>query len=104
MFGNAEANREAKACKSLAPVKKKKYIHTHTHTHTQTGSDEESGTGFSERAFLNGLRPSLPAAVGNQPGRHTFPVLRDSYLVRISRGGSQFGTSDGGGRFSDRSL
>ena len=24
MFGNAEANREARACKSLAPVRKKK--------------------------------------------------------------------------------
>ena len=60
MFGNAEANREARACKSLALVKKKKYMidkhththththirtDTHTHTHTQTGSDEESGTG-----------------------------------------------------------
>ena len=72
MFGNAEANREARACKSLAPVRKKinkhtlthTYTHTHTHTHarthahthtrtqthtqththTHTGSDEESGT------------------------------------------------------------
>ena len=30
-------------------------------------------------AFLIGLRPSLPAAVGNQPGRHSIPVLRDFF-------------------------
>ena len=37
MFGNAEANREAKACKLLAPVGKiKTHTHTHTHTHTRT--------------------------------------------------------------------
>ena len=45
MFGNAEANREARACKSLAPEKNKSinkhtlthtYTNTHTHTHTHT--------------------------------------------------------------------
>ena len=50
--------------------------------------------GFSER-----LRPLLPAADGILPERRTFPSCRIFQLVRISGGGSPFGTSDGRGRF-----
>ena len=49
------------------------------------------------QAFLNGLRPSLPAASGCLPGRLTFPSCGIFRLVRISRGGSPFSTSEGGG-------
>ena len=58
-----------------------------------------SGRPERRQAFLNGLRPSLPAASGSLPGRHTFPSCGIFQLVRISRGGSPFSTSDGGGWF-----
>ena len=50
--------------------------------------------GFSVR-----LRPLLPAAGEILPERRTFPSCRIFQLVRISGGGSPFGTSDGRGRF-----
>ena len=57
MFGNAEANREAKACESLAPVKKKNiYTHTHTHTHIhKQGAYTKRGEGGEGVARLGGV-------------------------------------------------
>ena len=54
---------------------------------------------LSGRPFSEMLRPLLPAAGGILPERRTFPSCRIFQLVRISGGGSPFGTSDGRGRF-----
>ena len=54
-----------------------------------------SGRPELRQAFLIGLRPSLPAAVGNQPGRHSIPVLQD-----FSVGANHTGCFD----FFDRSF
>ena len=58
-----------------------------------------SGRPELRQAFSERLRPLLPAADGILPERRTFPSCRIFQLVRISGGGSPFGTSDGRGRF-----
>ena len=58
-----------------------------------------SGRPELRQVFLKGCGRCCPAAGGILPERCTFPSCRIFQLVRISGGGSLFGTSDGRGRF-----